>query len=153
MLKLKLTYPSKEEELVILDRMAAVEPDLQVQAVLGPEDLTGFRQAIDAVRFDERLKRYVVDLVQATRRPAEYGLKSLASYIQYRRQPAWHHLSEPCGRAHAFLVGRDYVVTDDIKQLGPDVLRHRIGLTYEAEAEEITAENILQQVFDTLKVP
>jgi MoxR-like ATPase len=99
------------------------------------------------------LKRYIVDLVQATRRPAEYGLKSLTSYIQYGASPRGTIFLSRAARAQAFLVGRDYVVTDDIKQLGPDVLRHRIGLTYEAEAEEVTAENILQQVFDTLKVP
>ncbi len=153
MLKLKLTYPSKDEELAILDRMAAVDPDLHVQPVLGPEDLIRFRQAIDAVRFDERLKRYVVDLVHATRRPAEYGLQSLTSYIQYGASPRGTIFLARAARAHAFLVGRDYVVTEDIKLMGPDVLRHRLGLTYEAEAEEVTAESILQKVFDTLKVP
>jgi MoxR-like ATPase len=153
MLKLKLTYPSKEEELQILDRMAAVEPDLKVEAVLGPEDIVRFRQAIDAVRFDERLKKYIVDIIQATRRPAEYGLKSLTSYIQYGASPRGTIYLSRAARANAFLVGRDYVVTDDIKQLGLDVLRHRIGLTYEAEAEEVTAEDILQQIFDALKVP
>jgi MoxR-like ATPase len=153
MLKLKLTYPSKEEELAILDRMAAVDPDLNVQPVLGPEDLVLFRKAIDAVRFDERLKRYVVDLVHATRRPVEYGLQSLTSYIQYGASPRGTIFLARAARAHAFLVGRDYVVTEDIKLMGPDVLRHRLGLTYEAEAEEITAESILQKVFDTLKVP
>jgi MoxR-like ATPase len=153
MLKLKLTYPSKEEELAILERMAAVDPDLHVNAVLGPEDLLRFQQAIDAVRFDDRLKRYVVDLVHATRRPAEYGLQGLVSYLQYGASPRGTIYLARAARAHAFLVGRDYVVTEDIKLIGPDVLRHRLGLTYEAEAEEVTAESILQKVFDTLKVP
>jgi MoxR-like ATPase len=152
MLKLKVDYPSKEEELAILERMSAVEPDLSVAAIAGPEELSALRSAIDSLYVDEKIKRYIVDVVHATRRPAEYGL-DLASFIQYGASPRATIFLTRGAKAQALLDGRGYVTPQDVKSIGPDVLRHRVVVTYEAEAEDITPEVILQRVFDHLRVP
>jgi MoxR-like ATPase len=152
MLKLKLTYPSKEDELAILERMSAIEPRLDVEAVLGSADLFRLREAIDAVYTDDKIKRYIVDIVYATRQPGEYGL-DIAPYIQYGASPRATIFLTRAARAQAFLDGRGYVTPQDVKSIGPDVLRHRVSVTYEAEAEEITAEALLQRIFNALKVP
>jgi MoxR-like ATPase len=152
MLKVKLTYPSKEEEFVILNRMSAVEPDLQVEAVLNAADLFELRRAIDRIYVDDKIKRYIVDVVHATRRPAEYGL-DIAPYVQYPASPRATIFLARGAKAQALLDGRGYVTPQDVKTIGPDVLRHRVSVTYEAEAEEITSENLLQRIFDHLKVP
>jgi MoxR-like ATPase len=152
MLKLKLTYPSKAEELAILNRMAAVEPDLTIQPVLSAADLFELRHAVDQVYVDEKIKRYIVDIVHATRVPAEYGL-DLAPYVQYGASPRATIFLTRGARGQAFLEGRGYVTPQDVKSIGPDVLRHRISITYEAEAEDITPEHLLQRIFDHLKVP
>jgi MoxR-like ATPase len=152
MLKLKLTYPSKEEELAILDRMAAVDQDLAVAPVLSAEDIFTLRRAIDAIYVDAKIKRYIVDIVHATRRPAEYGL-DIGPYVQYGASPRATIFLTRAARAHAFLEGRGYVTPQDIKDMGYDVLRHRVSITYEAEAEELTSDDLLRRVFDTLKVP
>jgi MoxR-like ATPase len=152
MLKLKLTYPSKEEELAILNRMAAVEPGLYVEPVLAPADIFEMRAAIDQVYVDDKIKRYLVDVIQATRTPAEYGL-DIAPYIQYGASPRGTIFLTRGARAQAFLDGRGYVTPQDVKSVGYDVLRHRVSITYEAEAEDITPENLLQRIFDHLKVP
>ena len=152
MLKLKVTYPNKEEELAILDRMAAVEPSLLVEPVLGPDDLFELRAGLDRIYVDDKIKRYIVDVVHATRRPAEYGL-DLGPYIQYPASPRATIFLARGAKAQALLDGRSYVTPQDVKTIGPDVLRHRVSVTYEAEAEEITSENLLQRIFDHLKVP
>ena len=152
MLKLKMTYPSKDEELTILNRMEAVEPDLRVNVVLGPEDILERRQAIDAIHVDEKIKRYVVDIVHATRNPADYGL-DIGPYIQYGASVRATIFLVRAAKAQAFLTGRAYVLPEDVKAIGPDIMRHRITVTYEAEAEDITAEGLLQRIFDHLKVP
>lgn len=152
MLKLKLGYPSKEEELAILERMAAVEPDLTISPVLSASDIFDLRRAIDEIYVDGKIKRYLVDIVQATRRPAEYGL-DLATYIQYGASPRATIFLTRAARSQAFLSGRGYVTPQDVKSIGHDVLRHRLIITYEAEAEELTAEMLLQRIFDNLKVP
>jgi MoxR-like ATPase len=152
MLKVKLTYPGKEDELAILNRMAAVDPDLRVQAVLGPADLFELRRALDQTYLDDKIKRYIVDIVSATRHPAEYGL-DLAPYIQYGASPRATIFLALAAKGQAFLDGRGYVTPQDVKSIGPDVLRHRLIATYEAEAEEITPEALLQRIFDHLRVP
>jgi MoxR-like ATPase len=152
MLKLKLTYPSKDEELTILERMAAVEPDLRVQAVLAPADLFDLRRALDEVYMDDKIKRYIVDVIHATRTPAEYDL-DIAPYIQYGASPRATIFLTRAARGQAFLDGRGYVTPQDVKSIGPDVLRHRVSVTYEAEAEDVTPEALLQRIFDHLKVP
>jgi MoxR-like ATPase len=152
MLKLKLTYPNKDEELRILKRMSAVEPDLSVSPVLAPADVFAMRQVIDQVYIDEKIQRYIVDIVDATRRPGEYGL-NIAAYIQYGASPRATIFLTRAGKAQAFLDCRGYVTPQDIKSIGYDVLRHRVSVTYEAEAEEVASENLLQRIFDHLKVP
>ena len=152
MLKLKLTYPSKEEELAILNRMAAIEPGLYVEPVLAPADIFELRSVIDQVYVDDKIKRYLVDVIHATRTPGDYGL-DIAPYIQYGASPRGTIFLTRGARAQAFLDGRGYVTPQDVKSIGYDVLRHRVSITYEAEAEDITSENLLQRIFDHLKVP
>jgi MoxR-like ATPase len=152
MLKLKLNYPNKEDELAILNRMAAIEPKLEIEPVLGPADVLSLRQAIDQVYVDDKIKRYIVDVVHATRNPAEYGL-DIAPYVQYGASPRATIFLTRASRVQAFLEGRGYVTPQDIKSIGPDVLRHRVSVTYEAEAEDVSPEALLQRIFDTLKVP
>jgi len=152
MLKLKITYPSKEEELAILERMAAIDPDLSVAGVLSAEEILKLRRGIDEIYVDEKIKRYLVDIVHATRRPAEFGL-DLGSYIQYGASPRATIFLTRAAKGQAFLEGRGYVTPQDVKTIGYDVLRHRLIVTYEAEAEDISAESLLQRIFDHLKVP
>src|SRR5262245_19151707 len=139
MLKLKITYPNKEEELAILERMAAVDPDLSVAGVLSAEAILKLRRGIDEIYVDEKIKRYLVEYVHATRSPAEFGL-DIASYIQYGASPRATIFLTRAAKGQAFLEGRGYVTPQDVKTIGYDVLRHRIIVTYEAEAEEVTAE-------------
>jgi MoxR-like ATPase len=152
MLKLKLTYPSKEDELLILNRMSAIEPDLTIDAVLAPADLFALRKALDEIYVDDKIKRYIVDIIHCTRKPADYGL-DIAPYIQYGASPRATIFLARASKAQAFLDGRGYVTPQDIKSIGPDVLRHRVTVTYEAEAEDITSETLLQRIFNSLKVP
>jgi MoxR-like ATPase len=152
MLKLRITYPNKEEELAILERMAAVEPDLTITPVLSPADIFVLRKAMDQIYMDEKIKRYIVDVVHATRRPGEHGL-DIGSYIQYGASPRATIFLTRAAKGQAFLDRRGYVTPQDVKSIGYDVLRHRIIVTYEAEAEDITSENLLQRIFDHLKVP
>ena len=152
MLKLKITYPNKEEELAILERMAAIDPDLSVTGVLSAEEILKLRQGIDEIYVDEKIKRYLVDIVHATRRPEEFGL-DIASYIQYGASPRATIFLTRAAKGQAFLEGRGYVTPQDVKTIGYDVLRHRLIVTYEAEAEDISAESLLQRIFDHLKVP
>jgi MoxR-like ATPase len=152
MLKLKLNYPNKEEELEILNRMAAVEPNLTISPVLSAADIFALRQAIDQLYMDDKIKRYIVEIVHATRRPSEHGL-DIGPYIQYGASPRATIFLARAAKAQAFLEGRGYVTPQDVKSIGYDVLRHRIIVTYEAEAEDITSENLLQRIFDHLRVP
>jgi len=152
MLKLKLTYPTKEQELVILDRMSAVEPSLAIEPKLTPGDIFTLRKAIDHIYVDDKIKRYIVDIVHATRQPADYGL-DIAPYIQYGASPRATIFLTRGAKAQAFLDSRGYVTPQDVKSIGYDVLRHRLSVTYEAEAEDITPEQLLQRIFDHLKVP
>jgi MoxR-like ATPase len=152
MLKLKLTYPTKEQELVILDRMSAVEPNLAIEPKLTPGDIFTLRKAIDHIYVDDKIKRYIVDIVHATRQPADYGL-DIGPYIQYGASPRATIFLTRGAKAQAFLDSRGYVTPQDVKSIGYDVLRHRLSVTYEAEAEDITSEQLLQRIFDHLKVP
>jgi MoxR-like ATPase len=152
MLKLKLTYPGKEDELLILERMAAVDPKVTIGPVLGPADLFAMRRALDQVYVDDKIKRYIVDIVHATRTPAEYGL-DIAPYVQYGASPRATIFLARAAKGQAFLDGRGYVTPEDVKSTGYDVLRHRVSITYEAEAEDVTPESLLQRIFDALRVP
>jgi MoxR-like ATPase len=152
MLKLKVGYPSKEEELAILDRMSSVEPDLTIEPILSSANVAELRQAIDQIYVDPKIKLYIVDIITATRRPTEYGL-DIGSYIQYGASPRATIFLTRAAKAQALLDGRGYVTPQDVKSIGFDVLRHRLIVTYEAEAEDISAERLLQTIFDQLKVP
>jgi MoxR-like ATPase len=152
MLKLKLAYPSKDEELEILNRMAAVDPRLEIEPIMSPQEIFELRGAIDEVYVDEKIKRYIVDIVHATRKPADYGL-DIAPYVQYGASPRATIFLTRGAKGQAFLDRRGYVTPQDVKSIGYDVLRHRVTVTYEAEAEDIAPETLLQRIFDHLKVP
>jgi MoxR-like ATPase len=152
MLQVRLTYPSRDEELAIQGRMATVAPALYVDRVLGPDDVFDLRRALDSIYLDDRLKGYIVDIVLATRKPGDYGL-DLAPFIQLGASPRGTIALTLAARGQAFLEARAYVTPQDVKAVAPDVFRHRIGVTYEAEAEEITADTIVQRILEQLPVP
>jgi MoxR-like ATPase len=152
MLKLKLTYPGKEDELAILNRMATVGPLPAVQPVLNPQDVFAFRQTVDQIYMDEKIKKYIVDIVWATRKPEEFGLK-LSPYIQYGASPRATINLALASKANAFLEGRGYVTPQDVKSIGYDALRHRVIISYEAEAEDVPSEKVIKEILDHLKVP
>ncbi len=153
MLKVRITYPAKAEELEILKRMARVRPGERAQAVVTPETVLKARDIVDEIYIDEKVQGYIVDIVTATRQPGAYNLKDLEPFIQYGASPRATIYLAMAARAMAFLQGRGYVVPQDIKSIGADVLRHRVITTYEAEAEEIGSEEIVRRIFDTVEVP
>ena len=152
MLKLKVTYPSKEEEKKILHKMACSAPKLDVEAVIEPSDITRLRVLTDEIYMDEKVEDYIIGIVQATRTPEEYGL-DVGPLIQYGASPRATIYLAMASRAHALLQGRGYVTPQDVKSIGMDVLRHRVIITYEAEAEEKTPEDIIAAIFDNVPVP
>jgi MoxR-like ATPase len=152
MLKLKIVYPNKKEEQEILNRMAKVKKKLDVESVVTPEDIIRIRDLVDQVYIDEKLSAYIVDLVMATREPEAYKLDT-KGYIEYGASPRATIYLTLAAKAYAFLQGRGYVTPQDIKSIGLDVLRHRVIITYEAEADDITPEDIINKVFDTVVVP
>jgi MoxR-like ATPase len=150
MLKLKVDYPSKSEERTILDRAGMGFPE--IKPVVTREQLFKAREAARKIYMDDKLKDYIVDLVHATRAPADYGL-ALGPYVSYGASPRATICLAECARAHAFLERRGYVTPQDVKSVAMDVLRHRVILTYEAEAEEKTPEWVVQTVLDSVEVP
>jgi len=152
MLKLFVNYPAQAAERLMLDRMTSpIKPS--VQPVVSPEQILSARKLVREVYMDDRIKDYVLNLVTTTRLPAERGLKNLQPLIAYGASPrAGIYLIESA-RAHAFLRGRGYVIPDDVKELAADVLRHRIIITYEAEAENVTSDDIIQQILARVEVP
>ncbi len=152
MLKLKIGYPNRTEERRILDRMTAPEP-ITVQPVIHPEDILAARKIVSEIHVDERARNYVVNLVFASRFPEEYGLGELKGLIQYGASPRATIAFICAARAYAFQCNRGYVTPDDIKAVGPDVLRHRIILSYEAEAEELSSDDLIRMIFDRIEVP
>ena len=152
MLKLRITYPKKSEELEIMDRMASGVP-AKVNAVVSPEDILRLRDMVKQVYVDDKIKNYIVNLICATRDPEAYKIKNMKSLIRYGASPRATIYLNLASRAYAVLRGRAYVVPDDIKAVGLDVLRHRVAPTYEAEAEEKTSEDLVKMVFDQVEVP
>ena len=152
MLKLRVTYPDRAAEKEIMRRMSG-QALAVLQPVATPEDLAAARSQITELYMDDKIADYIVDIVQATRVPAEYHLPQLASLIEYGASPRATIYLALCARAHAFLRGRGYVLPDDVKAIGPDVLRHRIITSFEAEAEEVTSDDIVARIFDTVPVP
>jgi MoxR-like ATPase len=152
MLKLRVGYPSREEEKEIIRRMAGGEPIL-VQAVATPAAIMEARRHISELYMDERIVDYIVDLVLATRAPGEAGLRELVPLVEFGASPRATIALAQASRAHAFLRGRNYVTPDDVKAIAPDVLRHRVLTTYEAEAEEVTSDDIVQKILATVEAP
>jgi len=153
MLKLHIDYPSKEEEKLIMQRMSTSNDPYKVQQVVDIADILKARKVIDAIYIDENLQDYIINLVTATRDPKANQLSSFAGMIQFGASPRASIFLNRAAKAYAFLQRRGYVVPHDIKSIGMDVLRHRIILTYEAEAENVSADDILKSLFDTIEVP
>jgi MoxR-like ATPase len=152
MLKLKIEYPNREEERLILDRMAFTDQTIDVSPVVSPEQIVRARAVVNDVYVDEKVRDYVVNVVMATRDPAKWGVP-IADYVRYGASPRATIFLTLAAKAHAFLEGRGYVTPQDVKSIGMDVLRHRILLTYEAEAEDKTPEDLVRAVFDHVAVP
>ncbi len=152
MLKLKIDYPTKTEEREIMDRMAFIDKQISVQPVISPERILETRKIVDEVYIDDKVKDYIIDLVFATRNPDEYNL-DLKRYIEYGASPRATIYLTVASKAHAFIQGRGYVTPQDVKSIGMDVLRHRVIITYEAEAEDMTSEDVVQRIFDEVEVP
>lgn len=152
MLKVIVGYPTREEERVIMDRMTG--PFLpEVRPVIHPSHLLHAREIVNQIYVDEKIKEYVLDLIFATRQPGQSGLTDLEPLIAFGASPRATIYMIMAARAHAFLYGRGFVTPEDIKQIAPDVLRHRIVISYEAEAEEVTSANIVQRILDQVEVP
>jgi MoxR-like ATPase len=152
MLMARVTYPTKEEELQVVERMSLATPPRAGKAVT-LDELARARSMMGEIYMDPKVKQYIVDLVFATRRPDEYGVKDLREFIRYGASPRASIFLNEAARAHAFLRRRGYVIPEDVKAIGHDVLRHRIILSYEAEAENLTAEDILKRLFESVQVP
>lgn len=152
MLKVRVTYPNKQEERAIVDRMSRGAP-LQIENVITTDDLIRARSVADEIYVDDKIKDYIVDLVLATRDPETYGLDDLRALIEFGGSPRASIALTRAAKAHAFLRHRGYVTPEDVKAIGLDVLRHRVLVTYEAEAEEIDSEEIARQIFDHVEVP
>jgi MoxR-like ATPase len=152
MLMVKVGYPTREEERKIMDRMTQTEV-AHAEPVVTPTELVEARKVVKQVYVDEKVKEYIVDVVFATREPAKHGLKDLAPLIEFGASPRASIALNLASRAHAFLKHRGYVTPEDVKAVGPDVLRHRLVLTYEADAEELTSEHVVKRVFEVVEVP
>jgi MoxR-like ATPase len=153
MLKVLVEYPSKENELAILERVGSVDATTSVSVVLSHKDLATLRGAVDAIYVDEKVKDYLVNVARATRTPAEYGLSNLKPLIEYGASPRATVALLRAAKAHAFLAGRHYVSPEDVKGIAPDVLRHRVRPSFEADAEELSADALVKRVLDGLPVP
>jgi len=152
MLMCKVGYPTREEERKIMDRMTGVIP-AKAEHVCTPAELLDAKKIIGQIYVADKIKDYIVDVVFATREPAKHGLKDLAPLIEFGASPRASIALNLAARAHAFLRHRGYVTPEDVKAVGPDVLRHRIVLTYEADAEEVTSEQVVRRVFEVVEVP
>ncbi len=151
MMKLKVGYPSRDEELEIMNRMAGGKEPV-ASPVVKPETILAARDLVTEIYVDEKIKQYILDIVFATREPSEFGL-DLDALIAYGGSPRASIYLSLAARAHAFLERRAYVTPEDIKAIAMDVLRHRVIITYEAEAEELTSEDIVQRILDSVEVP
>ena len=154
MMKLKIVYPNKEEEHEILKRMSFTKSAIKVNPVVEPATLLQARTVVDEIYIDEKIQQYIVNIVDATRHPVSYKrLEELKGLIQYGASPRATINLTIASKAYAFLQGRGYVTPQDVKSIGMDVLRHRIIISYEAEAEGKTSEDIVQKIFDEIEVP
>jgi len=152
MLKLSISYPSKEEELEIIRRMAGTN-HIPLQPVVTPQEIIRARDVVNEVYMDEKIEQYIIDIVFATRDPEAYGLKDLKPLIAFGASPRASINLKLAAKAHAFLRRRGYVTPEDVKAIGMDVLRHRVIVTYEAEAEEVTSEDVVRRILNHIEVP
>ena len=152
MLKIKVDYPTKSEEREILDRMASTTPNMEVNAVTTLKEIQDARKKVNDIYVDEKIRDYIVNLISATRHPSEYKLK-IDQYLQFGASPRATISLTLAAKAWAILQGRAYVVPQDIKEIGMDVLRHRVIPSYEAEAEDISSEDLVQSIFEAVPVP
>jgi MoxR-like ATPase len=152
MLKLRVGYPTRDEEKEIMRRMAGGEP-IPIDHVTSPEAVMAARARIADLYMDERIMDYIVDIVHATREPGAAGLEDLTPLIEFGASPRATIALAQASRAHAFLRGRAFVTPDDVKAIAPDVLRHRVLTTYEAEAEEVTSDDIVTKVLAKIESP
>ncbi|MDR1245030.1 MAG: AAA family ATPase [Endomicrobium sp.] len=151
MLKLKVSYPNKSDEKIILERMTHTAP--KINSVISLEDVKRAKDLTEQIYVDDKVKNYIVDIVFASRNPDEYGLKDLKNMISYGASPRATINLTLAAKAYAFLQGRGYVIPEDIKTIGHDVLRHRILVTYEAEADSISSDDIIDKIFGGVEVP
>ena len=152
MLKVVVDYPNRDEELLILRRMSKTSMDVEINAVTNPSHILAARKLIDLIHVDEKVEGYVVDLVMATRSPESYGL-NLNQMIQFGGSPRATINLVLAAKANAFLAGRGYVTPADVREIALDVLRHRVAVTFEAEAEELTSESIVTQILNHIPMP
>lgn len=152
MLKINITYPSKDEELDIL-RLNTKKDIPETDAVVKPEEIIRARDVVKEVYIDEKIERYILDIVFATRKPEDYGLEDLTNLISYGASPRASIYLTLASKAHAFLRRKGYVSPEDVRSIGMDVLRHRVIISYEAEAEEITSEDVVRKILNSIEVP
>jgi MoxR-like ATPase len=153
MLKINIKYPTLEEEHRIMKSMAFTNKNIEVNAVISPEEIKRARQVVNDIYMDEKIERYILDIVFATREPKKYKLSGLEGLIQYGASTRASIYLNIASKAYAFIQGRGYVTPQDVKSIGPDVLRHRVIVSYEAEAEEKTSDDIIKKIFDEIEVP
>lgn len=152
LLKVVIGYPSKEEEKVII-RQNITNEKKEIRPLLRPEEILDAQKVVEKIYIDEKIERYIVDIVFATRFPADYSLNDLTSIISFGASPRASISLARAARSYAFLRGRGYVIPEDVRAVAHDVLRHRIGLSYEAEANNITADEIISEILDKVEVP
>lgn len=152
MLKLSIDYPSPEEELEIMRRMAT-GPEPTLDSVVTPKDIIKARNVVEEIYIDPKIEQYIIDIVFATREPKNYGLDELEELIAFGASPRASIYLVKTAKAHAFLNSRGYVTPEDVRAIGMDILRHRVIITYEAEAEEMTAEDVVRKVLNKIEVP
>jgi len=153
MLKLSVTYPTIEEEHQIMKRMAVTDKNIRTNAVVSPEDIRRARGVVNEIYMDEKIEKYILDIVFATREPEKYRMHHLSPLIQYGASTRATIYLAVASKAYAFIQGRGYVTPQDVKSIGPDVLRHRVIVSFEAEAEEKTSDDIIKNVFEEIEVP
>ena len=152
LMKVVVEYPNREEEKLILQRMSKTKTSFKVEPVMTPDDIVRARKLVDMIYVDDKVQDYIVDLVMATREPEQYGI-NLGEMISYGVSPRATIGLTLAAKANAFLSGRGYVVPQDVKDVALDVLRHRLAITYEAEAEEMTSDDIVKAIVNGIQVP
>jgi MoxR-like ATPase len=152
MLKVKIGYPSREDELAIM-RQNVMGTQGDIKPVVSTKDILGARDAVKNVYMDEKIERYILDIVFATREPGQFKLEKIAPMISYGASPRASINLALAAKAHAFIKRRGYVIPEDVRAISLDVLRHRIAVTYEAEAEEVTSESVVQEILNHIEVP